>query len=171
MAAGPQFEEQFVGLFGEKYDALRRYLILLGLSREDAEDAAQETFMRLHKHLKSGRGRENLEGWLVKVARNIARDELRSRRRNMPLERTEWQTEDLLRDPVESPEIRLLNGEKLARLQTAMAQLTPQQAECFRLRVAGLRYREIADAMDIGISAVGELIQRAMARLKEASDV
>jgi DNA-binding CsgD family transcriptional regulator len=48
-----------------------------------------------------------------------------------------------------------------------MERLTPQQIECLQLRVAGLRYREIADVMGIGISAVGELVQRAMVRLNE----
>jgi len=170
MASSPRTEERVADLFDEKYETLRRYVTLLGLSPEDAEDAVQETFLRLHRHLRSGGDQQNLEGWLIQVGRNVARDKLRSRWSKLLRARPERETEDSLRDPAESAEASLLNEERLVWLRTAMAQLTPQQAECFRLRAAGLRYREIAAAMDIGISAAGELVQRAMARLQEASN-
>jgi RNA polymerase sigma factor (sigma-70 family) len=73
-------------------------------------------------------------------------------------------------DPQDTPESRLLKEERLGWLRSAVSRLTPQQVECLQLRVAGLRYREIAEAMGIGISAVGELVQRATNRLNEASN-
>jgi len=56
------------------------------------------------------------------------------------------------------------------RLRQAVAKLTPQQRECLRLRASGLRYREIAEVLGIGISSVGELVQRATARLREDAE-
>jgi RNA polymerase sigma-70 factor (ECF subfamily) len=67
-------DQEVIRLFDELYTPLRRYVIFLGLPPEDAEDAVQETFLRLYKHLGSRRDRANLRGWLFHVARNLARD-------------------------------------------------------------------------------------------------
>jgi len=61
----------------------------------------------------------------------------------------------------------MLRRERLQRLRSSIEKLTPQQRNCVLLRVAGLRYREIAEMLGIGISSVGELMQRAIARLNE----
>jgi RNA polymerase sigma-70 factor, ECF subfamily len=171
MAAGQENEEApiqrtIAGLFDELHVSLRRYVIFLGLTPEDADDGVQEAFLRLHKHLRSRGDQSNIRGWLFQVARNIARDKRRGAwRRRTASSRPEWASLFSFRDPADSPEDRLLKDERLAWLQSAMERLTPQQADCLRLRAAGLRYREIAAVMGIGISAAGELAQRAMARL------
>jgi RNA polymerase sigma-70 factor, ECF subfamily len=54
----------------------------------------------------------------------------------------------------------------MRRLRRSMEMLTPQQRECILLRASGLRYREIAEVLGIGISSVGETMQRAASRLK-----
>ena len=46
--------------------------------------------------------------------------------------------------------------------------MTPQQRECVLLRASGLRYREIPEVLGIGISSVGETMQRGASRLNEA---
>jgi RNA polymerase sigma-70 factor (ECF subfamily) len=70
-------------------------------------------------------------------------------------------------NPMDNPEDQVLQRERLLRLQRAIAKLTSQQRECLQLRASGLRYREIAEVLGIGISSVGELVQRATARLSE----
>lgn len=167
----PTPEQEVVRLFDELHAPLRRYVMSLGLTPQDADDGVQETFLRLHKHLGSRGARTNLRGWLFQVARNVARD----KRKSSWVRRTSTSREDNERilsveAPIDSPEDRLLKEEKLGWLRTAVVRLTPQQVECLRLRMAGLRYREIADVMGIGISAVGELVQRAMNRLEEDSN-
>jgi RNA polymerase sigma-70 factor (ECF subfamily) len=153
-------------LFDEIHVRLRRYLILLGLSPDDADDGVQEAFLRLHKHVTAGGDRSNLRGWIFQVGRNLARDHRRSR----CTQRAAGSDEDLaslhlLATKEDNPEDRFLKQEMLMRLRSALERLSPQQAECFELRASGLRYREIADVMGIGISAVGELVERATSRL------
>jgi RNA polymerase sigma-70 factor (ECF subfamily) len=163
-------DREIIGLFDEMRAPLRRYMMFLGLLPEDADDGVQEAFLRLHKHLSSRSDRTNLRGWLFQVARNFARDH----RKSAWMHRKSMSPPDsdplaAVADPMDTPVDRLLKEERLVWLQSAIERLTPQQVECLRLRVAGLRYREIAGVMGIGISAVGELVQRAMIRLNEDS--
>ena len=166
-----QANRTIVRLFDEMHTSMRRYVMFLGLTPEDADDGVQEAFLRLYKHLRSGGDESNVRGWLFQVVRNIARDKRKSTwRRRISTSRPQIAGTVSFRDPAASAEDRLLTEERLAWLRTAMERLTPQQSECLRLRAAGLRYREIAAVMGIGISAVGELVQRATDRLNKESN-
>ena len=160
--------DEVVGLFDDLRAPLRRYLMFLGLSPEDADDGVQETFLRLHKHIQARGDQANLRGWVFQVARNLVRDRSKSSWRRL-IKRADNSPASLatIKDSRSNPEDRLLIQERLSWLRSAMERLSPQQAECLRLRAAGLRYREIAEVMGIGISAVGELVQRGMHRLTE----
>ena len=57
---------------------------------EDAEDAAQETFIQLAAHLPEFRGEASLKTWLFSIAINICRTELRKRRRQNLLVNAIW---------------------------------------------------------------------------------
>jgi RNA polymerase sigma-70 factor (ECF subfamily) len=160
--------DEVVGLFDDLRAPLRRYLKFLGLSPEDAEDGVQETFLRLHKHIQARGDQANLRGWIFQVARNFVRDRRKSGWRRLIM-RADNNPASLaaIKDSSSNPEDLLLIQERLSWLRSAMKRLSPQQAECLRLRAAGLRYREIAEVMGIGISAVGELVQRSTSRLNE----
>ena len=163
--------QEVIRLFDETHAPLQRYLIFLGLSPEDAEDSVQEAFLRLHRRLDSMPDRTNVRGWLFQVAKNLARD----KRKSAWARRTSVSSHDQERlasieDVNDSPETKLLKQERLNWLRSAVARLTPQQVECLQLRASGLRYREIAAVMGIGISSVGELVQRATIRLNEESN-
>ena len=49
---------------------------------------------------------------------------------------------------------------------TAMQELSAAQRECLVLRAQGLKYREIAEALNLSVSTVGENVQRGLDRLK-----
>src|SRR5262245_24416857 len=51
---------------------LLRYVCSFGLSNEEAEDVVQDVFLLLFRHLRLGRSRVHLRGWLFRVARNQA---------------------------------------------------------------------------------------------------
>jgi RNA polymerase sigma-70 factor (ECF subfamily) len=70
-------------------------------------------------------------------------------------------------DPQAGPEDQAIGEERARRLQTAIARLSAQQRECILLRISGLRYREIAEVLGIGVASVGELVERATARLSK----
>ena len=146
---------ELAALFDQLRDPLYRYLIGLGLSCEDAGDGVQETFLRLHQHLRRNGDRTNLRGWIFQVARNLVRNQIK-RKRTESLELVYASVDG-------SPEDEAIRRERMRHLQRAIAELTPPQRECLLLRASGLRYREIAEVLGIGISSVGELMQRATA--------
>jgi RNA polymerase sigma-70 factor (ECF subfamily) len=167
-ASSAPWDREVSGIFDELRRPLFRYFLCAGLSREDADEGIQETFLRLHQHLRKDGDRANLRGWIFQVARNLARNQHKSAR----VRRTEAldgdsERRNAFRDPQGSPEDQAIRSERMRRLKRSMEMLTPQQRECLLLRAAGLRYREIAEALGIGISSVGEMVQRAAARLNE----
>jgi RNA polymerase sigma-70 factor, ECF subfamily len=150
------------------FDELRvpvyRYLVCNGLGHADAEEIVQETFLRLYRHLAGNGNRSNLRAWIFEVARNSAHDRRKS---------AHWQRSVALdpaagiADPQAGPEARAISEQRARLLQAAIARLTPQQRECILLRISGLRYREIAEVLGINTASVGELVERASARLNE----
>jgi RNA polymerase sigma-70 factor (ECF subfamily) len=169
-AAAPpdQFRDETLRLFDDLRDPLRRYLLCAGASPSDADDAVQESFLRLYRHLQKNGDASNLCGWVFQVARNYLRDERKSARR----QRTECLEYATMRgggpsDPGNSPEHCALDEERERRLRAAIEKLPEQQRECILLRSSGLRYREIAEILGIHTSGVGALVQRATARLSE----
>src|SRR5580698_4470373 len=65
-------EEEVLGIFLTLRVGLLRYAVSLGLTVHDSEDLIQEVFIALCRHLRLGRSRSNLRGWLFKVTHNLA---------------------------------------------------------------------------------------------------
>jgi RNA polymerase sigma-70 factor (ECF subfamily) len=154
--------------FDELRDPLRRYLICAGACPADADEAVQESFLRLYRQLEKSGNLSNLRGWVFQVARNYLRDERKSarRQRSVPLDEA-MEREGRMADPRGSPEHCMLGEERSRRLHAAIEKLPAEQRECMLLRASGLRYREIAIVLGINISSVGVLVRRAVARLSE----
>jgi RNA polymerase sigma-70 factor, ECF subfamily len=155
-------------LFLELRVPICRYLISLGLDRAEAEDAAQESFLRLcARDSKNDGHEENVRGWIFRVAHNLARDEQRRRKRR-PAE----QLEDVEHAAVEhketrpTPEEHLLEREREARLRWALARLPAEQRQCLHLRAEGLKYREIGEVLNASTSTVAEWVQKGLKQLE-----
>lgn len=155
----------------ELYDLLRpslhAYLFSLGMSSDEAEDVIQETFLRLVRYLLDRVTEENPRAWIFRVAHNLSMDLHRSERR--------WyrdsgaETYRMIRervDPSPNPEQQVILQERMRRFENSVAQLTPKQRHCLRLRAEGLRYREIASNLQVSVQRVGELMQRAITLLR-----
>lgn len=159
---------EVTSLYRELREPLLRYLVCLGLSRDEAEDVVQETFLSLHRHLTGGGGQDNIRGWVFRVAHNQARNRQGSyhRRFGQPL--------DLHLDSIPdetTPEREVLRNEKFRHLEKALASLTESERDCLLLRAAGLRYREIGETLGIPTSTVGDTLERAIRRLTETLHV
>jgi RNA polymerase sigma-70 factor (ECF subfamily) len=158
-----------VTLFDELRAPVYRYVLSLGLSPHDADEVAQETFLRLHRHLSSADVPADdgpLRGWVFRVAQNLAHDQ---RRRAIPRAAHSIDDSAAARQAVdqgEGPEQRLLTDERTARVQAAMQALPARQQQCLRLRAEGLRYREIAQVLDVGVSTVADLVHQALAQVR-----
>jgi RNA polymerase sigma-70 factor (ECF subfamily) len=174
--ATPEVVREVRELFVELRVPLCRYLISLGLSANEAEDAAQESFVRLCERHQTP---ENVRGWVFRVAHNLARDEQRRRKRrpeeelrfdeNTPPYRQKQAIRmghDEPGDARSTPEEHLLEREQDARLKAALARLPESQRHCLHLRAEGLKYREIAEVLQVGISTVAEWVQKGLKSLE-----
>lgn len=158
-------EEDVLILFNQCGPSLLRYVASFGLGVEATEDVVQEAFLLLFRHLRFGRPRINLKGWLFQVAHNLA---LRQRRRTRqrpddgPLDESV-----LVRqiDPSPDPETVIAQTERRRRLQSVLHALPERDQRCVFLRAEGLRYREIAAALGMSLGAVAKSLARAMSRL------
>ena len=155
-------------LYRELRKPLLRYLVCLGLSADEAQDVVQDTFLNLHRHLAAGGSQENIRSWLFRVAHNGARNRQHSydRRFGKPLD----PDLDSISDDA-TPEQVVLEKEKLRRLGEAILLLTDSERECLLLRAGGLRYREIAEVLEIPTSTVGDTVDRAIKKLAERCNV
>ena len=131
-------------------------------SREDAEDAVQETFLRAYRSLASYEDRDRFGAWIVRILVNQCRTAMARRRRQMPVGDWDWAAAP---DGVEEhPADRAALREELER---ALAALEPEQREAVVLKFAEeLTYDEIATATGASVSALKMRVQRACRRLR-----
>jgi RNA polymerase sigma-70 factor (ECF subfamily) len=156
--------EQVTRAFEDARDDVYRYLITLGLPPPQAQEAAQEVFLRLYVALENGDTIQNTRAWIFRVAHNLGLD-LRSKHRPLPMEP---ELERVLRDTARNIEMDLIDRERMDQLSGAWKTLSEQQRQCLHLRAEGLRYREIGEAMGISISTVREFLSRAIVKLQRA---
>src|SRR5271156_2828497 len=70
-AVPERLEAEVVELFDLLRNPVLRYLMGIGLPVEDAEEIVQEGFLALFQHLRAGKPRSNLRGWVFRVAHNL----------------------------------------------------------------------------------------------------
>ena len=151
----------------------RVFALCLGMLRSPAaaEDAAQDAMISAWRALDSYRG-GHFAAWLLRIAGNRCRDELRRRKRrpSASLELMVEEYGDAWSPPDEgrSPEAAALDAETARSLLTALDQLPDEQRQAVLLSdVQGFAYREIAAAMDTSIGTVKSRINRGRARMRQ----
>jgi len=158
-------ECEVIRLFDQYREPLLRYTLSFGLRVQDGEEVIQEVFLALFRHLRKGRSRRNLPGWVFTVAHNLA---LRQRQTNQRFEerlRLDDESARSVSDDASDPEARVLFKEREKRLLDAVQSLPQQDRACLRLRAEGLRYREIARVLGISLGSVASSLARSLARL------
>jgi RNA polymerase sigma-70 factor (ECF subfamily) len=163
---GSALRERVGGLYEESRDDVYRYLLTLGLYPPAAQEAAQEVFLRLYEVLRKGEEIQNPRAWVFRVAHNLG---LKTRARQGVETPFDPDAGRRLRAVAETPESDLMERERMSRFHRAVEGLSEQQRRCLFLRLEGLRYPEIASALGISASAVGEFLRRATARLRRSA--
>lgn len=145
-------------------DGVFRSLITAGLDAARAQEVTQEAFLRLYVALRTGTAVENSRSWVYRVAHNLAVDILARQSRESMMPETIRETISSERP---SAEQALISKQRNERVALAIAQLSAQQRTCLEMRAQGLRYREIAEALQIRPSTVGEFLRRAIRQLRK----
>ena len=136
---------------------------------EDAEDAAQEVFLKAYTSLKSFRGESKISVWLYRITNNVCIDLLRKRKDAVSLSTEDAEgaeTEIEIADETFDPAAIAERADLKARVGEAVRLLPPEQREAFLLRVvAEQSYEEIAATLGVDLGTVKSRIFRARKKL------
>jgi len=152
------FNEMRVELVSTLYYFLGNY--------DDAQDAAQETFLKCWRGLKGVPDVRNLRAWIFRVGLNAAKDLQRNawRRRARPLAGASALSEGNGPSPVQAAEER----EARERLRQALLDLRPEEKEVFLLRQnAHLTFEEIARLRSSPVGTVKTQMRAALSKLRQ----
>lgn len=160
---------EVVTLFDQFRDPILRYVSGFGLRIEDGEEILQEVFLALFQHLSRGKRGDNLRGWLFRVAHNLA---LKRRSRTRRDQESSLEPSDgaLVTDPCPNPEDEMATSQTRQRLLSVVRALPAQDRHCIFLRAEGLRYREIAEILDISLGAVSLSLTRSLGRIARVAE-
>src|ERR1700685_4441115 len=165
--ARSEIESEVIQLFDEYRSRLFRYVLSIVLTAGHGEEIVQEVFLALFRHLRQGKPKNNLRGWIFRVAHNLA---LKTRMSEQsPPDRAELDEMVAAEvDPQPNPEQQVASGQRQARLMATVRALPDRDQHCLHLRAEGLRYREIAEILDMSLGAVSISLSRSLARLERA---
>jgi RNA polymerase sigma-70 factor (ECF subfamily) len=167
LVAAESLEEVVCRSYEEERSSVYRYLVCLGVEPASAQDLCQEVFLRLFVALKRGEEIRVVKAWLLAVASHLALNHHRAHGYRPQLSGEElerWLAS--AQDAAGSPELALLQREKLRALHEGIRSLSPQQQVCLHLRAEGFRYREIAEVLGVAVPTVSEFLRRAVTRLR-----
>jgi RNA polymerase sigma-70 factor (ECF subfamily) len=166
--------EQMVEQYQHRLVAVMHHLVG---NLAEAEDLAQEVFLRVYRSRKKYKAQSKFSTWLFTIANNLALNCLRARQRKpvVPLHTTDSgplgprPAEQLVRDDHSGPTQKLQREELAAVVQQALAGLNERQRVAVVLnKFEDMNYLEIAEVMGLTTKAVKSLLSRARTNLRNA---
>jgi RNA polymerase sigma-70 factor, ECF subfamily len=143
---------------------------------DEAEDLAQEVFLRVYRTRQKYTPKAKFATWLFTIANNLALNSLRDRRRKPVVSldppdasaSSSWQVGQLAANRDQPPTQNLQQVELEAVIRRALDQLNDRQRMAVVLnKFEDLNYAEIAEVMGLTTKAVKSLLSRARSRLRE----
>ncbi len=165
--------EELVSRFQQRLVAVMHHLVG---NLEEAEDLAQEVFLRVYRARKKYRPRSKFATWLFTIANNLALNSLRAKQRK-PVAQLRLSdsgslgprpAEQLVRDPGSGPMQRIQKEELAALIRQALDGLNERQRMAVVLnKFEDMNYAEIAEVMNLTVKAVKSLLSRARMNLRD----
>lgn len=136
--------EAFAALVERYWERLYRWLCHLTRDSHNAEDLAQESFLKAFAAIDSFRAGSNFRAWLFRIAHNNFVNQRRATRHNRQPLPVDWMSDDA------GPEEETLSREALQQLADAVGKLPVDFRSALMLRAeADLSFKEIADILEI----------------------
>jgi len=164
--------EAFAPLVEEHQRMVYNLALRMLRNPQNAQDAAQDAFLRAFRSLSKFRGESSFSVWLYRLTSNICLDALRKSKRAgkvvslYPDDDDEGRMLDLP-DTAPLPEESAERQENIECVRAAMKSLSPEHREILMLReVDGLNYAEIAEQLNINEGTVKSRINRAKLALR-----
>lgn len=142
-------------------------------NRQEAEDVAQETFIRVYNNLESYNPQYKFSTWIYRIATNLSIDYIRRRKQNFSLdadisgaEGLDWH--DRLADTGLGPEEEVLADEFQNEVQSAIMDLNPKYRSVMVLRyIQDLSLQEISETVQLPVSTIKTRIHRGREALRK----
>jgi RNA polymerase sigma-70 factor (ECF subfamily) len=176
LRSGIEVEKNFSWIFSRYHRSVFRFFVKRRMPPDRSEDLTQEVFLRVHRGIGGFRGDSKFKTWLFHIVWNHWLTELRSAAQRLKSHTISLEEADDAEetpaggakisgeDPLESA----LTGERKALIHREIEKMPAQMRRCITLRVdRGLKYREIADLLQISIDAVKSHLNQARVRLKQ----
>jgi RNA polymerase sigma-70 factor (ECF subfamily) len=166
--------EELVGRYQHRLVAVMHHLVG---NTEEAEDLAQEVFLRVYRARKKYRPKSKFSTWLFTIANNLALNSLRAKQRKpvVPLATRDSgplgprPQEQMVHDPRTGPMQRVQKDELAQRIRQALDGLNERQKMAVILnKFEDMGYAEIAEVMELTTKAVKSLLSRARMNLRAA---
>lgn len=158
----------YQAIYGRYSPRVRGICRRLLVNDQDAEEAQQETFMKVFTGLAQFNGRYHLGAWVGKIATNVCLDHLRSKDRR-PVDSADQSTlMDLSDSSSEGAEDTFMKGDERQRVREVIAGLAPMHRAALALReFEGMSYADIAVALGMSEPQVKALLHRARKSFKK----
>lgn len=160
----------FEEVFRRYYPTVYGVLLRVTGSPDEAEDLAQEVFLRLYQRPVGFDADTNLGGWLYRVASNLGFNAVRSRRRfHHRLLRWARIERPMMSEPI-NPATAVERRDTADGVRRALADLSERDRTALLLRYSGVSYAEIAATLGIRPNSVGTVLARAERALRKRYD-
>lgn len=143
----------------------------------EAEDLAQEVFLKIYRSLKSFKGLSSLKTWIYRITTNMSLNRIKFLQRRKKNNQVQLEGDansdtlapiDTLSDKAPRPDRNVHAGDISDRLQQALAEITPEQRAVVILRdIEGLTYEEIAGNLEINLGTVKSRLARGRMNIQE----
>ena len=164
-------QKRVAALYEANRDAVYRFLLIRGLESATAQELTQDTFVQFFIALSNGTMIEAERAWVYSVAAKSAVNHWRREGRfnHVALEASP-ELLGSLQSNQPTPEDVLIENQRIRRVDAQLARMSDMQKAAIHLRLQGLRYRAIAQVLQISPSTVSELLSGAITRLRSIAN-
>jgi RNA polymerase sigma-70 factor (ECF subfamily) len=136
-------------------------------NHHDAEDLAQEVFIKVHANLDAFRGDSAFGSWIHRITVNTYLNKRRKKAYFFMRLRSDFDDDALLQAPHESADRAAESGSVRKEVNRAMEKLSPKERAAFALRhYNDLSVREVAATLEVAEGTVKSLLFRAVRKLR-----
>lgn len=164
-ASGQAFPEvivrnEVIDLYRMIAQGLTRYTLCIVKDIDIAQEVVQEAFLRYYECRLKREPAPMSQGWIYRVARNLAIDQVRAARTRNRADLTDAAQVPDNRHSVER------EFERIEAMNQVAAILTAREMECLQLRFEGFKYKEIAEILGIESGTVGAILARGLKKIR-----
>ena len=162
-------EERGIEQLLERYESrIFSYLFRMTANRHDAEEAVQETFVKVIRSLKRYREEGHFRSWIFRIAHREGLRTIRSGKRVTLIAPEDIIDPTEMPDPAMGPDEEMVNREQQDQIVAAIDQLPEAEKQVVLLRLySDLPFKEIADIMKCPLGTALGRMRNASARLRQ----